>query len=96
VSELPRSSPPGVYFRTSEDLINWSSPELIIDSASWTIGFANDFETPFEAYPSILDPASDSMSFDTVGETAYVYFTRINSYDPLDFDLLRTPIRFEK
>jgi hypothetical protein len=51
---------------------------------------------PFEAYPSILDPDSELMSFDTVGQTAYLYFSRINGYDPLDFDLLRIPIRFER
>jgi len=93
VSEIPRLDPPGVYFRTSEDLISWSSPELIVES---TIGFANQFTTPFEAYPSVIDPQSPSMSFDTVGETAYLYYTRVNTYNPLDFDLVRIPITFQR
>ena len=93
VSEIPRLSPPGVYFRTSPDLIEWSAPQLIVESA---IGFATEFKTPFEAYPSLLDPASESMSFETTGQSPYLYYTRINTFDPLDFDLLRIPIRFEK
>jgi len=93
VSEIPSLDPPGVYFRTSEDLIRWSSPKFIVES---TIGFANEFTTPFEAYPSVIDPQSPSMSFDTVGETAYLYYTRVNTYNPLDFDLVRIPITFQK
>ena len=88
-------TPQGVYFRTSSDLIHWDQPRLVVGSPDWTIGFANNFQTPFEAYPSILDPESESMSFDTVGEKAYLYFTRINRYNPLDFDMLRIPVRFE-
>ena len=95
VIESQFRTPQGVYFRTSSDLINWDVADLVVGSPDWTIGFANGFQTPFEAYPSILDPDSESMSFDTVGETAFLYFTRINSYDPLNFDLLRMPVRFE-
>ncbi len=93
VSEIPGLSPAGVYFRTSEDLVHWSSPRLLMPS---TIGFANGFTTPFEAYPSLIDPASPSMSFDTIGQTSYLYFTRVNSYDPLDFDLVRVPVTFSR
>ena len=29
----------------------------------------------------LLDPASDSRNFETVGDQAYVYFTRYNLHD---------------
>lgn len=93
ISEVPRLQPPGVYFRTSPDLIRWSAPQFIVGSR---IGFATGFEVPFEAYPALIDPESGSMSFDTTGDTAYLFYTRVNGYDPLDFDLVRLPIRFER
>lgn len=92
LTETPREDPSGVYFRTSRDLIDWSRPRLLID---WRIGFATDFATPFEAYPSLVDPASEHPSFTTIGQTAFLYHSRINSYDPLDFDLVRVPVRFD-
>lgn len=92
LSEIPRLSRPGIYLRTSADLVEWSAPTLVMESE---IGFANGFQTPFEAYPSLIDHESPSRSFDVTGQEGYVYFTRINGYDPLDFDLFRIPIRLE-
>ena len=46
-----------------------------------------------EPYATLIDPSSESMSYDTTGSTPYLYFTRINDTDPLDFDLVRVPLR---
>lgn len=92
LTETGRLDPAGVYFRTSGDLIHWGPPTLLIE---WRVGFATGFATPFEAYPSLVDPDSEELSFTTVGRTAYLYHSRINGYDPLDFDLVRVPVRFD-
>jgi len=88
-----RIDPVGIYFITSEDLINWSEPQLITEAVwNWT----NGYQTPYEAYPTLVDPTSDSLSFDTTGQFPYLYYTRVNSLDPLDFDLVRVPLQFDK
>jgi hypothetical protein len=87
-----RIDPVGIYFVTSEDLINWSEPTLIAEAVwSWT----NGYQAPFDAYPTIVDPTSDSLSFDTTGQFPYLYYTRVNSLNPLDFDLIRVPLHFD-
>ena len=45
------------------------------------------------AYPVVLDPLSPSRNFQTVGQRAYLYFTRFNNFG-YDRDLLRVPIEF--
>ena len=88
-----RIDPVGIYFLTSEDLISWSEPSLIAE-AEW--GWTGSGEPPYEAYPTLVDHSSESMSFDTTGPTPYLYFSRFNSLSPRDYDLLRIPLRFDK
>jgi hypothetical protein len=55
------------------------------------------WQTPYFAYPSLVDPDSPSRNFDITGQTPYLYFTRVNALSPqLDFDLLRVQVRFDK
>lgn len=81
--------PNGQYLTTSTDLITWTDP-VFIQAAEFV--YTAD-APPFEPYATLIDPASESMSYDTTGETPYLYFTRINATDPLDFDLVRVPLR---
>ncbi|KPK47189.1 MAG: hypothetical protein AMS22_16965, partial [Thiotrichales bacterium SG8_50] len=85
----------GFYVSYSDDLIDWTLRSLIVERyLPWS---APDPSTPHFLYPSLLDPASTSMSFDTVGETGYIYYTRNNRRPvagDLDRDLLRVPVRF--
>ena len=81
--------PTGQYLTTSTDLVNWTEP-VFIQAAEFV--YTAD-APPFEPYATLIDPASESMSYDTTGETPYLYFTRINATDPLDFDLVRVPLR---
>ena len=81
--------PTGQYLTTSTDLIEWTRP-VFIQAAE----FVYTADTPpFEPYATLIDPSSESMSYDTTGATPYLYFTRINDTDPLDFDLVRVPLR---
>jgi hypothetical protein len=87
-----RIDPVGIYYITSEDLINWSEPTLIAEAVwNWT----NGYQTPYDAYPTLVDPTSDSRNFDTTGQFPYLYYTRVNTLSPLDFDLIRVPLRFD-
>ena len=83
----------GFFISFSEDLIDWTPRVLASERAlPWTVQNLND---PFYAYPSLLDPESASRSFDVVGKTAYVYFSRNNrASNGLDSDMLRLPIEF--
>ena len=87
----------GFFSATSPDLIHWSEGTIFYEG---TIGWEGACGGPDAIqYASLLDPASTSRNFSTMGRTAYVYFTRFNNRSPvcrttgLDRDLLRVPIR---
>ncbi|PWC90896.1 hypothetical protein TSH100_02465 [Azospirillum sp. TSH100] len=73
---MTRDGRTGIWTTTSRDLVSWSKPELL-----WTTpllfrygcGDAAAFD-----YPALLDPASQSRNFEDVGNSAYVYMTRLN------------------
>jgi hypothetical protein len=86
----------GVYAATSRDLVNWSEPSLVWASPVRPDGTA--CPVALNDYPSLLDPTSDSRNFETVGDRAYVYFTRYNLHDcrsGQDRDLMRRAVRIE-
>lgn len=83
-------------FATSVDLLSWSPSKVIM-----TDNFTRHCRKPIAhvAYPSIIDPSSKDRNFGTVGNRAYLYFTRYNSANEckitLDRDLVRVPITVE-
>ena len=82
----------GIYYSFSEDLIHWSHRQLLWERElpwTWEPGDAQPL-----LYPTLLDPNSPSLSFDTTGETAYLYFTIFNPGGNLDRDLVRVPVAF--
>ena len=88
-----RDGKPGVYYTTSKDLLHWSPMTLLMESG--TIGGCGDPERI--AYPSLLDPSSASRTFQTIGRTAYLYFTHwdpVNcmTTDEYNRDLVRVPL----
>jgi len=84
----------GFYYSFSDDLVDWSRRKLLIEiELPWTVEDAG--KDVSHLYPSLLDPNSASLSFETVGETAYLYFTRNNlGHSSLDRDLVRLPVQF--
>lgn len=84
----------GVFLATSPDLIHWSPAKLALPL---TISGKQDCsEAAAWNYPSLLDPTSRSRTFETVGNTAYLYLTRFNLADcklGMDRDLVRVPVR---
>lgn len=82
----------GIHYATSDDLIAWTSRELLIElPGTWTVpDLRHDL---FYAYPSVIDPDSASMNFETSDGKAYLYLTRFNAGAwSLDRDLVRFPI----
>jgi hypothetical protein len=89
------SSGPGFYYFLSDDLINWTpATNVMRGELPWTYQCG---DAPYVRDPSLIDPASKSRNFDTVGQRPYLFFTRFNLSScsaSLDRDLLRVPIEF--
>ena len=87
-----RFGPPGVYLNISEDLIHWSPPVRLIDTAALAAG-----ERPGKwdyNYLSILDPASTDRDFVTITSAPYLYYVRSDMlHPPLTRTLMRRQIR---
>lgn len=83
----------GFYYSFSDDLVHWTRRKLLVEmTLPWTAD--NNTDVMF-LYPALLDPASESRNYETVGQTAYLYFTRHNfGQGSLDRDLIRVPVEF--
>jgi hypothetical protein len=70
------------FFQTSPDLLNWTDPVNIngIDNVHVL------------QYPSLIDPADVSRNFENSGQTAYLYYSRVNKDGTRD--LARVQIKF--
>ena len=78
----------GFFYALSDDLINWSSPRLILQTTStWAVGGA--------LYASIIDHNDVTRNFEQPGQTCYMYYTKWNS-GTYDRDLVRVPVTFNK
>jgi hypothetical protein len=87
----------GVYFSVSSDLIHWSRRRLIME-ATTVQTFRCGGPNPI-AYPSVIDPRSDSLTFATTGRRPYLYYTRFNyeaCQQTMDRDLIRRPIELTR
>jgi hypothetical protein len=92
----------GFYWSTSSDLIHWSRAQrLMAGEMIWsqTCGAPDPV-----LYPSLLDPASTSQNFETIGRRPDIFFTQFHytynsatsCYMTLDRDLIRIPLEFNK
>lgn len=84
----------GFYYSTSTDLLEWTHRRLLIELplANTVADNANEL---YYAYPSLLDPDSESRSFGTLDEAGYLYLARVNEGgNSLDRDLVRFPVAF--
>lgn len=82
----------GVYYATSEDLIEWSPRELLLEVPINATVDDPDNDTT-HAYPSVIDTDSPSLNYSTTDGRMHLYMTRFNFGGlSLDRDLLRWPI----
>lgn len=83
----------GIWSTTSPDLLQWSEPRLLLEVPLLN---ARDCTRPTAFYyPALLDPLSDDRNFETVGDSAFLYLTRLNLTDcriTWDRDLVRLPV----
>ena len=84
----------GFYYAFSNDLVHWTDRKLLVEmTLPWTVEFPGSDIS--HLYPSLIDPESPSLNFETTSKTAYLYFTRNNfGHASLDRDLLRVPVEF--
>jgi len=96
----PAKRVPGIYYSTSENLVSWSAPKLLMEAEIAETHQCGD-PNPVRV-PSLIDHASAKRSFESIGQRSYLYFTRANMYAGnggtcylgLDRDLVRIPIEF--
>ena len=82
-----------VLASTSTDLLNWSTPVPIMDLPFYHPGgCSTDPHGVSFGYPSLLDPASPSLNFNTFGSSGYLYLTLYRYCEGLNRDLVRFPI----
>ena len=83
--------PKGLYLTTSTDLVNWTTPSLVITlekllkqepKGSWQY-----------AYFTLLDPAAPDLNFSIVGGSPYLYYVRLDNNPPYGRVLFRQPIQ---
>ena len=68
----------GIWWTVSDDLLAWSAPRLLWEAP---LLWRRDCSAPaVYAYPALLDPASPSANFETVGAEFWLYLVRM----PLD------------
>ena len=69
----------GVFYSTSADLLNWSKPYLLMPAvglSNWLCGNPSPI-----VFPSILDPSSDDLNFETVSAHALLFATEFEVKD---------------
>jgi hypothetical protein len=69
-----RDGKPGIYYTTSRDLVHWSPMTLLMQTG--TIPGCDALERI--DFPTLIDPNSTSRTFQTIGQTAYLYYTHWN------------------
>lgn len=83
----------GIFWMKSPDLINWSTPELLLEvPLLWRRDCA---ESHAFAYPSILDNDSPSPNFDTVDDRFWLYLVEMSLMPGCKIGPDRDLIRFE-
>ncbi|MGI9649416.1 MAG: hypothetical protein ACR2OI_12960 [Acidimicrobiia bacterium] len=88
-------APWGIYYSLSEDLINWTARQSLLELPMSPTVADPDTDLRY-AYPAIIDPDSPSLNFATSDGEAYVYIARLNAGGgSLDRDLVRYPIAVE-
>jgi hypothetical protein len=84
----------GFFVSTSSDLRTWSAPRLL-----WSVHLSGEqgcTEKWVVNYPALLDSNSPDRNFESVGDTAWLYFTRFWTKDcglPMQRDLMRVRVR---
>jgi hypothetical protein len=85
-------TPQGAYASYSDDLIHWSKARLLLAFEVFRPEKCIRGEAPTYWYPSLIDPSDKSRNFEVVGDSAYLYLTRLNQCGYADRDLVRVKV----
>lgn len=69
----------GIYFALSQDLLHWTPPRMLLEAPLMFKYRCEDASA--YAYPALLDSASRSRNFESVGSSAWLYVTRFTIED---------------
>lgn len=94
---VSRDGTTGVFWTVSTDLVTWSAPRLLYRVP---LLWRRDCDQPAAyAYPSLIDPDSPSLSFDTVDDGFWLYLTRMPLQPDCSVsaqrDLVRLPVSWD-
>jgi len=64
----------GIYYSVSENLLKWSVPEILIELS---ISFDGSRCPSVYKYPSLIAHDAPGFNFDSVGDRAYLYLTKV-------------------
>lgn len=82
----------GVFYSFSDDLLDWSPRQSLI-TLPVGASVADNTNDLYYAYPTLMDPSSASLTFDTTDGTMYLYISRFNAGgNSLDRDVVRWPV----
>ncbi|MEK6272246.1 MAG: hypothetical protein AABM42_06320, partial [Actinomycetota bacterium] len=87
----------GIYSSVSDNLVNWSRRRLVMAAPS-IHSYRCGGRDPI-GYPSVLDPGSQSRTFETAGQYPYLYYTQFNYQrcrQTPNRDLVRVPLEISK
>ena len=79
----------GAFYLTSDDLVHWSAPKLIMKSQR----SMTDEKGPMRVYYTLIDHDDTTRNFERSDNTAYLYYS-VREEGGSGFDLMRVPIRF--
>ena len=95
VSSVNRALTCGTYFALSDNLINWSKPQLMMAGKLPYPPCSTDGNPNGSIiYPSLIDHKDTSINFVNTGQTFYLYYVLWN--DGLDRDLIRISVKLGK
>ena len=83
--------PPGLYLTSSTDLVNWTTPALVVTVAQ-LLAEDPSYGNWLYAYFSLIDPAAPDLNFSTIGDHPYVYYVRLDQNNVYNRTLFRRNI----
>jgi hypothetical protein len=77
IADMDRGRAPGIYAAVSADLIQWSDAVLVLGADAVSESGAFNF-----GWPSLIDPSSRRLSFDDIGNSARLFYSRLSRKNP--------------
>ena len=83
----------GFYYSLSEDLINWTVRQIIMEA---NVNIYAQAGSDVYGYPSIIDHNDTTRNFEVTGQEVYLYYSKWPYGQNYDRTIERIPIKFNK